>query len=187
MIGKKNGSNFNVKWKKINENIVFQNKFLTLRNDDVELPNKRIINQLSINTKNFSTVLCKTSQNKVVMIRQYRYPFESFSWECPGGLIDHEESPIDCAKREVNEETGYKVIDIHQVQKSHPSAMFSSWGFTFLAMVEKIGDQKLDKTEFIKVKEFNKNEIQKLIKVEKLIHGPSLLAWLMAQERKFLP
>ena len=167
-----------VKWKTISENITFQNNYLTLHNNLVELPNKNQINYLKIITRNFSTVLCITNDNKIVLIRQYRYAFDDFSWECPGGLIEDNEDPHECAIREVLEETGYRVLNIEQMLKYHPNALSSAWSFTFIAKVEKYSQQNLDDNEFILVKEFDFDEVDNLITKFEFIHGPSLIAWL---------
>ncbi len=169
-----------VKWNTINENIVFQNKYITLFNDIVEKPDQKQINFLKMQTKDFATVFCKTKDNKIVLVRQYRYAFEDFSWECPGGVVDNGENPFDCAKREVLEETGYQVLDLKEVLKCHPNAYSTAWAYTFIATVEKSGPQHLDDNEFILVKEFDPEEVQKLIENHQFIHAPSIICWLMS-------
>lgn len=174
-----------VQWHTVKENIVFQNKYLTLFNDIVEKPDKNHINFLKIQTKNYSTVWCKTKQNNIVLVRQYRYAFESFSWECPGGIVDDGENPQECAMREVLEETGYRIIDIKQVLKSHPNAYSTAWAYTFIATVEKVGEQHLDDNEYILVKEFTQEQFKELIKTEDFTHGPSLTCWLISSSNHF--
>ena len=169
---------YSIKWDKIQEKIIFQNQYLTLYNDLVLKPDKKETNFLKIQTKNFSTVFCVTNENKVVLVRQYRYAFDGFSWECPGGIIDDGEEPIECAIREVLEETGYKVLEIKESIKCHPNAYSTSWGYTFIAKVEKSGEQHLDDNEFILVQEFDISKVQHLIAQGKFSHGPSLISYL---------
>jgi 8-oxo-dGTP pyrophosphatase MutT (NUDIX family) len=52
-----------------------------------------------------------TDDKKVVMVEQYRHPVEAISLEMPGGFIDADETPLDAAKRETAEETGYQFQD----------------------------------------------------------------------------
>ena len=170
-----------IKWNTIKENIVFQNKYLTLHNDLVEKPDKKQINFLKMKTSDFSTIFCKTKENKIVLVRQYRYAFDKFSWESPGGLIDQNENAKECAIREVLEETGYRVIEIKEVLKYHPNAYSSNWAHTFLATVEKVGEQHLDDNEYIQVEEFDEDQVQELINNGDFIHAPSLLCWTMSR------
>ena len=170
-----------IAWKQIKENVVFQNKYLTLQNDLVERPDEAQINFLKIKTTDYATVFCITNENKVVLVKQYRYAFESFSWECPGGILEDGEKADESAKREVLEETGYRVLSIKQVLKSHPNAYSTAWAYTFLATVEKFGEQNLDDNEFISVKEFDLQTIPELINKGEMIHNPSLTCWFMAQ------
>ena len=171
----------NIEWKTIKENVVFQNQYLTLHNDLVERPDKEKVSFLKIKTKGFATVFCLSKENKVVLVRQYRYAFKDFSWECPGGILEEGETPEESASREVLEETGYQVSSIRLVLKCHPNAYSTAWAYTFLATVEKVGEQKLDDNEFIQVKEFDQHEIPDLIKKGKMVHNPSLTCWFMAK------
>ena len=170
-----------IPWRKVKDDIVFQNKYLTLHNDLVEKPDENQISFLKIETKDYTTVFCKTPENKIVLVRQYRYAFEKFSWECPGGIVDNGEEPRQCAMREVLEETGYRVTAIKEVLKCHPNAYSTAWAYTFLATVEKAGEQHLDDNEYILVQEFTEEEAQELIEKGDFVHGPSLICLLMSK------
>ena len=55
-----------------------------------------------------AVVLPLKDDGKIVMIKQFRYPFEKFMLELPAGKLDKGEDPLNCAYRELEEETGYK-------------------------------------------------------------------------------
>lgn len=48
-----------------------------------------------------------TEDGRIVLVNQFRYGSESFSWEVPGGVIEHDEDPVHASERELREETGY--------------------------------------------------------------------------------
>ncbi len=49
---------------------------------------------------------------KLYLVKQFRYPFKKFMTEVPAGKLDKNEDPYHCAKRELEEETGYTAADI---------------------------------------------------------------------------
>ncbi len=57
----------------------------------------------------------------VTMVGQWRFPFGTYSWELPEGGVDHEENPLDGAKRELSEEVGLKATKWRQIVSLHLS------------------------------------------------------------------
>lgn len=66
-------------------------------------------------------VLAETGADEYLLVHQYRFGAEKLSWEFPAGCIDGEESPIDAAKRELLEETGYAGESAEIIGWSHPN------------------------------------------------------------------
>lgn len=60
-----------------------------------------------IDAPDWVNVLALTSCGRLVMVNQFRYGVDSFSWEIPGGVIEHGEDPVVAGLRELQEETGY--------------------------------------------------------------------------------
>ncbi|MHA1115929.1 MAG: NUDIX hydrolase [Candidatus Heimdallarchaeum aukensis] len=173
-------------WICINKNEVFSNNYLRVRNDKVQNPKGKEVEFSVVESKNFTATICMTKDEKIVMIKQYRYPWSSVSIEIPAGLIEPEEDPTLSAKREVREETGYKVLSIEPLLTWHPVAFSSSWGHLYFAIVEKEGNQKLDENEFIEVLELSKSEVEKMIQRNVIIHGATILGWYVAKTKKLL-
>lgn len=48
------------------------------------------------------------NDERIVLVKQFRYPFGKFLFELPAGKLDFNEDPLECAKRELIEETGYR-------------------------------------------------------------------------------
>lgn len=101
-------------------------------------------------------VVAKTSQDTLVMIREFRYPLNSWCVAFPAGLIDPGEDALTCACRELQEETGYTVpAGAHT--RVLPQAGYSSTGLTdetvqiVFVEAEKLGDAHTEPGELIEV------------------------------------
>ncbi len=88
----------------------------------------------------------------VILIKQYRHAIREFIWEIPAGTLDPEESPLNCARRELIEETGYSATDWHQLGRITPLPGCSDERIhIFLASDLKDAQQRLDEDEMLKV------------------------------------
>ncbi len=158
--------------------MIFRNQYIGLRNDEVTRPDGASAHYAVIENRNFVNVFCQTPSKGFLMVRQYRYPWGCFSWEPPSGIIEEGEDPALAAKREVEEETGHKVIHLTPLFKVHPFAMCAGWAHVYIAQVESGGKQHLDPGEFLEWKEMTEGEIDHLVSSGEFLHGMSLLGWL---------
>lgn len=93
--------------KLLKRNIVYDGKVFTVIVDDVEYPSgNRSIREVAKHPGG-AVIAAIFPDNKILMIRQHRYPIDKFIYELPAGRLDFNEDPLACAKRELEEETGY--------------------------------------------------------------------------------
>jgi 8-oxo-dGTP pyrophosphatase MutT (NUDIX family) len=71
-------------------------------------------------------VIAVTPDQRLVLVRQFRYGIDAFSLEIPGGVMDAGEDPVEAGLRELREETGYSGVRARLLGSVHPNPAFQS-------------------------------------------------------------
>lgn len=96
------------RWRVVASSYAVDAPFLRLRKDDVEVPNVSDIQHFFVReSRGFAIVFAVTPDQKVLLVRQYRYGNDAITLELPAGTLDGDEEPLTAAKRELQEETGF--------------------------------------------------------------------------------
>jgi len=109
-------------------------------------------------------IVARTPRDTLVMEREFRYPLNSWVVALPAGLVDPDEDIITCAARELNEETGYELVEGEPVF-ALPQAGYSSTGLTdetvqiVFVVAERAGAAHTEGSELIEVFELPIAEI----------------------------
>ena len=169
-------------WKKISSRQVYRNQWISLREDQVINPSGNPGIYSVIETRIATGVVAIDSENNVVLVGQYRYPTDMYSWEIPEGGGEDGESPLDTAKRELLEETGVLAAEWQPLGgEIHLSNCYSSErAFLFLATGLTFGAQSTEETEKIAVKMVHLDEVLKLVDSGDIKDGLSIIALLRA-------
>ena len=67
----------------------------------------------AVGQQDYIAIVALTSDGRIPIVRQYRPALEQFTWELPAGMVDKGESPADCCRRELLEETGFRAVTVH--------------------------------------------------------------------------
>ncbi|MDO8733532.1 MAG: NUDIX hydrolase [Elusimicrobiota bacterium] len=105
---------------------IYGGKILSFYVDDVSLPNGKIAEREYIRQPQAAAVIPIISRQKIVLVKQYRYPIKKVTYEIPAGKLDDGEKAIDCIKRELAEETGFTSHNIKKLISFYPSTAFST-------------------------------------------------------------
>lgn len=85
---------------------IYKGKIINLRLDDIELPNHEPATREVVEHPGGVCIAALTEQNHLLLVNQYRYPYKKELLELPAGKLTLGEDPLECAKRELMEETG---------------------------------------------------------------------------------
>ena len=154
------------KWKIVESEYLFNRPWLTVRRDKVELPDGRTNDEFYVlEYPDWVNVIAITRDGEFVMERQYRHGIGLPCYEICAGVIEKGETPLDAAKRELLEETGYGNGQWKEIMTiSGNSSTTNNYTHCFVATgVEKIGTQHLDHTEDISVHLLSRQEVEALL------------------------
>lgn len=104
-------------WQQINSRYIHKENWFNLRADKVLKGNgEEMDSYYVLEYSDWVNILPVTKDGKVVLVKQFRYALGCFSIEAPGGIMDpHETDPLEAAKRELLEETGYSAGKVEEV------------------------------------------------------------------------
>lgn len=151
-----------MKWEIVDSKYLFTRPWLTVRQDKVKLPNGVTNPEYYVlEYPTWVNVIAITKDGEFVMVKQYRHGLGIIATELCAGVSEYDETPLETAKRELYEETGYGngEWELSMIISANPGSL-NNLNYCFIARnVEKIGMQHLDKTEEIKVVLINETEL----------------------------
>ncbi|ACX51599.1 NUDIX hydrolase [Ammonifex degensii KC4] len=166
--------------KRLKSETVFQGRILRVRVDTVLLPDGCTSTREVVEYSGAVAIVPLTAEGEVVMVRQYRYPVGRELLEIPAGKIEEGEEPEACARRELEEETGFMARSWQ-----HLGSFYSTPGFTsekmhlFLAQDLYPGKKNPDRDEFLRVERLPLAQALELIRKGEIADAKSIcgLLW----------
>ena len=124
-------------------------------------------------------IIALTKNNEVVLIEQFRHGTEEIILEIPGGMVDEDEEPLNAARRELLEETGFASDKFILLGKSRPNpAIQDNTIYHFLAVgCEKMAETAFDEHESGATKLVPSSEIENLIVGGNITHSLVIAAF----------
>ncbi|UFT97694.1 NUDIX hydrolase [Radiobacillus kanasensis] len=150
---------------------IFKGKVIDLQVDEVELPDGKTSKREIVKHPGAVAVIALTKDKRLVLVEQYRKPLEKSIIEIPAGKLEPGEQPETCARRELEEETGYTSDRLEFVTSFYTSPGFADeliyiYAARDLRPLEEKKD--LDDDEFVELIECTQEEAEQLEKEQKI-------------------
>lgn len=154
---------------------VHTGRVFTLAVDNITLSNGITIDIDVIRHPGAAAIVPLMSVNSVILIKQYRYAAGGYIWEIPAGTLNPGESPLECAKRELVEETGYSSDKLEKLTEIVPVPGYSDERIhIYLATGLKKAVQNLDRDEILNVHEIDMDDALKMIAEGEIIDSKTI-------------
>jgi ADP-ribose diphosphatase len=163
--------------------------FIDLYQDKVRTPKGNVLTYTKYHASDVVIVVPFLNRATLLMIRQYRYPVDKVLLEFPAGHVDNGEEPSDTAKRELEEETGYRAKKIECLYSYHPSVgrTRQSVHICRATGLAKKTATRHDGGEQISMEKVTVKELRKLIEKRKVENAGTLIAYLLCCTMKINP
>jgi ADP-ribose pyrophosphatase len=146
-------------------------------NDYLTLPDGKQVVYDYIDHVPGACILPVDESGRIILVSQYRNSIDDITYEVPAGCMDKDESPEQCAVRELQEETGYIANEVEFITKT-VLAIGTSNEQTYIYIGRNLTRGKLhrDNEEFLNVHVLTKEEIMNMIKAGKIVDSKTLIA-----------
>ena len=136
--------------KKISSRAAYRGRLLKVNEDEVSLPDGSTASREYVLHPGAAIILALFDDGSVLLERQFRYPLGQHFYELPAGKLEPDEPPLETAKRELLEETGYLAAEWRELGRLHPCIGYSDEQIDFfLARRLEFKGARPDEGEFL--------------------------------------
>ena len=183
-------------WEELSREHIIRDEWIDFRKSAYRYPDGRVFSPYySYSRRDYTVIVASDEEGRYLCVRQFRQGIKEVTTEFPAGGIersdgreygepDAAENALECAKRELLEETGYQSDDwIHLLTVPSNATVSDNYAHVFMARsCRKTGEQHLDETEYLRVVKLTAEEIEQLIHTGRFQQSVHVMAWLLAKE-----
>lgn len=169
--------------KTIDTREIYSGRIIHVKEDTVRLPDGKTEGRELVLHNGGVGVIAADENNNILMVRQYRKPYEEVVLEIPAGKLESGEDPDDAGLRELREETGYKAGRSRFIGKCYPSPGYLNEIISlYLAQDLEFVGQELDPGEFVEVKKMPLETLFEMVMDNEIADAKTQIAILKAHK-----
>lgn len=162
---------------------IFSGKVITVHHDDIVLPDGRQSKRECVDHPGGVAVIGMTEDEKVILVRQFRYPYKETIYEIPAGKLEKAEDPLEAGIREFREETGAVAEEYISLGEVYPTPGYTNEIIRlFYAKNIHFEEQELDEGEFLQVCKMDFDELINRIMSGEIKDAKTIIACLKLKE-----
>ncbi|MGI5959665.1 MAG: NUDIX domain-containing protein [Massiliimalia sp.] len=148
----------------VSSETLYDGKIICVKKDQARLENGKITTRELVCHPGGVCIVALTDQEEVYMVRQFRYPYHRVLLELPAGKLNRGEDPLECGKRELEEETGMTARHYENLGDFYPTVGYvDEILYTYLATGLEKTYQHLDENEFLDVELIPLKELYRMV------------------------
>ena len=142
------------RWTRHSRRVVYDNPWIEVVHDEVTRPDGQPGIYGVVRFKNRAVgVVPVGDDGRVLLVGQHRYTLDAYSWEIPEGGVPFDEDPLEGARRELAEETGFRAATWRELLRIHTSnSVTDEWGVIYVATDLAPGEAEPEGTEQIELR-----------------------------------
>lgn len=162
---------------------IFSGRIIHVKEDTVLLPNGKTAGRELVLHNGGVGVIAVDGEGNVMMVEQYRKPYDEVVTEIPAGKLEVGEDPFEAGKRELSEETGFSAGKFTFLGKCYPSPGYCSEIISlYLAEELTFVGQNLDADEFVRVKKIPLDTLVEMVMNNEISDAKTEIAILKADK-----
>jgi ADP-ribose pyrophosphatase len=174
------GRSWRIRVREIRE--IHRGKVFRLTQETVTLPNRLTIELDVIRHPGAAAIVPLLDDSTVILIHQYRHAVGGAIWEIPAGTLSPGEEPLECAKRELREETGYDPGALRKLGEIVPVPAYSDERIhLFVATGLQEAGQRLEEDELLEVQALPLAETLAMVDRGEIVDAKTIVGLFMAR------
>lgn len=183
-----------LEWEEISCEHIVSDEWIDFRRSAYRFPDGKVFEPFySYSRRDYTVIVASDEQGRYICVRQFRQGIREVTTEFPAGGIERSdgkqygdrgsaESALECARRELMEETGYESSEwTHLLTIPSNATIADNYAYIFMAKnCRKVSSQQLDETEHLNVVMLTEKELDELIRRGEFQQAIHVMAWLMA-------